>query len=238
MILSAIKHHLWMAVGRHSLLLPLVNLYAAFSSRDLHVVDHSTDLVIEGYPRSANTTGVAIFLLVSDNSLRIAHHVHGPAQFLYATRWNIPALLLLRQPLEAVASLLIRYPALKPAATLRDYIYFHEPLIAIADQFVVADFQEIVDDPDGVITKVNRKYGLDIPTLETKKITTFDVNNLVEIMDKRDRRADVISETTVARPSKAREQKKIRVLAMLRHSQYQNLIDRAETAYYALMEKR
>lgn len=43
--------------------------------RDL-VVARDTEIVIEGYPRSANTFAVAAFLLAQGRPVKIAHHLH------------------------------------------------------------------------------------------------------------------------------------------------------------------
>lgn len=65
-----------------------------------------TDLVIEGYPRSANSTTVHKFLSRQDRPLHVAHHKHHAAQILRAVQWGIPAVVLIREPRSACLSLL------------------------------------------------------------------------------------------------------------------------------------
>jgi len=59
-------------------------------SRRHLLVKKDTEIVIEGYPRSANTFAVAAFLLAQGRAVKIAHHLHVPAQVIQAVRWGIP----------------------------------------------------------------------------------------------------------------------------------------------------
>ena len=45
-----------------------------------------TELVIEGYPRSANSTTVYGFLKRQDRPVQVAHHKHNATQLLQAAR--------------------------------------------------------------------------------------------------------------------------------------------------------
>ena len=58
-----------------------------------------TDIVIEGFPRSANTFAVAAFQYAQRRPLTIARHTHAPAQIMLASRANIPCLVLIKFPL-------------------------------------------------------------------------------------------------------------------------------------------
>lgn len=89
------------------------------------VVARDTEIVIEGYPRSANTFAVAAFMLAQERPVKMAHHLHAPAQVIRAVKWGIPTLLLIRQPEDAVLSLLIREPGISAERALRDYIRFY-----------------------------------------------------------------------------------------------------------------
>jgi len=91
--------------------------------RDL-VVARDTEIVIEGYPRSANTYAVCAFLFAQQHPVRIARHLHVPAQVIQAVRWGIPTLILIRKPQDAIASLLVREPMLFAKRAINDYICF------------------------------------------------------------------------------------------------------------------
>src|SRR5919112_6338070 len=89
-------------VGRHPFL--FYNFYRLKPTyRDL-LVDRKTQIVIEGFPRSGNTFAVVAFQQAQRESVRVAHHLHMPAQVIRAAKWGIPTLLLARKPTDAALS--------------------------------------------------------------------------------------------------------------------------------------
>lgn len=74
------------------------------------IISPQNDLVIEGFPRCANSFAVRAFRSCNDpaNTLRIATHMHSPAQAIMGVHWKIPTLVLIRNPDQAVPS----FPAL------------------------------------------------------------------------------------------------------------------------------
>src|SRR5829696_5842518 len=95
-------------VGRHPVL--YYNFYRLGSSHRNLLVDRSPQIIIEGFPRSGNTFAVVAFQQAQRESVRVAHHLHMPAQVVLAAQWGIPTLLLARKPTDAVLSLVIREP--------------------------------------------------------------------------------------------------------------------------------
>src|SRR5664279_3016777 len=75
------------------------------------VVSQSTDLVVEAFPRSGNTFTVTALQSSQPQRLNIAHHCHAPAQLIRAVQMGKPALLIVRQPKDAVLSFMLRHPA-------------------------------------------------------------------------------------------------------------------------------
>ncbi|HEX7247504.1 MAG TPA: hypothetical protein VF351_05320, partial [Actinomycetota bacterium] len=57
-----------------------------------------TQVVIDGFTRSASTFAVIAFQLAQDDHVRLAHHLHAPAQLLAATRAGLPTLMPIRPP--------------------------------------------------------------------------------------------------------------------------------------------
>jgi len=87
-------------------------------------VERDTELVIEGFLRSANTFAVAAFGFAQQRDVEIAHHMHAPAQVIPAVRMGIPTLVLIRHPKDAVLSLVIREPHISVEQASKDYIRF------------------------------------------------------------------------------------------------------------------
>ena len=55
------------------------------------VVGPDTELVIEGFPRTANTFAVFAFQTAQARPVRVAHHLHAPIQVTVAARRPPPA---------------------------------------------------------------------------------------------------------------------------------------------------
>jgi hypothetical protein len=124
------------------------------------VIGSDTDIVIEGFPRSASTFAVAAFRLAQEpRTMVIAHHTHMPAQVLEAVRRRIPALVLIRGCEDAVISYLIRNPDQPVRPALRGYLRFYEPLLRVRGGFVVGPFEQVIADFGAVIRRVNERFG-------------------------------------------------------------------------------
>src|SRR5215211_1127431 len=129
-------------IGRH----PFYNFYRLRPSyRDL-LVDRRTQIVIEGFPRSGNTFAVVAFQQAQRESVRVAHHLHMPAQVVLAAQWGILTLLLARKPTDAALSWVIRQPGVLIRQALKHYISFYEKAAEYRDALVVGLFEEVTRD--------------------------------------------------------------------------------------------
>lgn len=125
------------------------------------VVSRSTSLVIEGYPRCANSFSTRAFFFSDKNKDHdVAHHVHSSAQIIYAVNRKIPAIILIRKPIDAVVSYLIRNGSITPDMALHGYISFYKDVIFCRDSCIVAKFDDVVNDFGSIIKQVNSKYGV------------------------------------------------------------------------------
>lgn len=135
-------------------------------------VTPKSDLVIEGYPRSANTYLHRIVRAAGPKGLRIANHVHRPQQISMAVRYGIPCFILFRHPLECIASYLVREPELNVAGSLEQYIEFaHTTLAHIsAPQTYIVTFDDVIADTTKISSAILQKVGIDV-TVTTELIT-------------------------------------------------------------------
>ena len=127
---------------------------------DRHALRVSDDVLIEGFPRSANTYAVEAFQLLQNRHCAIGNHFHNPAQFALAERYGLPAMLLLREPEGAVVSF-AAYQATGIRPALQAYIRFHAPLLRRMRSFVVAPFEEVTSDFSRSIARLNACFGCD-----------------------------------------------------------------------------
>jgi hypothetical protein len=122
-------------------------------------VSRTTEIVIEGYPRSGNTFAVVAFRLAQGREIEIAHHLHAAAQIKRAARLDVPAIVLIRKPSEAILSLVVRDPHASLRWALRSYIRFYSAVFPYLEKTVVAPFETVTSDLASVIRMVNIRYG-------------------------------------------------------------------------------
>lgn len=123
------------------------------------VISSATELVIDGYTRSASTFAVYALQLAQPAPVRLAHHLHASAQLIEAARRRVPAIAVIREPEGAVLSQLIREPDVAMRDALVAYARFYESLLGCRHRFVVADFEDITKDFGAVIRRVNERFG-------------------------------------------------------------------------------
>jgi hypothetical protein len=142
----------------------LPGVYLPFARRKYpgpspEVISSDTQFVIDGYTRSASTFAVYALQLSQPAPVRLAHHLHAPAQLIEAARAGVPALAVIREPQGAVLSQLIREPGVALRDAMVAYARFYECLLPYRDHFVVADFEDVTKDFGAVIRRVNARFG-------------------------------------------------------------------------------
>lgn len=123
------------------------------------VVSASTELVIDGFTRSASTFAVVAFQLAQPRLVRVGHHLHAPGQLIQAVRLGVPVLLTVRPPEDTVLSLVVREPYVTIPQGLTAYARFHERLLEQRGGMVVADFLEVTERFGRSIARVNERFG-------------------------------------------------------------------------------
>jgi hypothetical protein len=142
------------------------------------VISKQTELVIDGYTRCATTYAVYALQVAQPRPVRLAHHLHAPAQLIEAARTGVPALVLIREPKGAILSQLIREPNVALPDALVAYARFYACLLPYREHFVVGDFTEVTGDFGAVVRRLNARYGTSFaefrPTEENLR-TVFDL---------------------------------------------------------------
>lgn len=154
------------------LFFPLITLKS--QSKKL-AVDKNTELVIEGFPRSANSFAVGAFQSAQSRPIAIATHLHAPAQILLAARRDIPTLVLIRKPVDAVISMKaldlelsdIRPPLNQSMQQLiRSYIRFYTTIMPYKNHYTVGFFGEVTSNFSTVIEKLNKRFNTNFLAFE------------------------------------------------------------------------
>jgi hypothetical protein len=123
------------------------------------VVGPDTQLVIDGYTRAASTHVVYTFQLAQPEPVRLAHHLHAPAQVIEAVRRGVPTLVLVREPDGTALSQAAREPHVTVRDALLAHARYHERLLPYRDAVVVADFREVTRDVGPAVRRLNEHFG-------------------------------------------------------------------------------
>lgn len=156
---------------------------------DHRSVQHDTEIVLEGYPRSANSTTRIAFDQRQPGQIKIAHHLHHAAQVLRGVSWKIPTVVLIRYPKDAVLSYLAlaredvarngpgarsKVNDLEIEDALYYWIKYYSAILPVIGDIVIAPFHLLIDDVGPMIRAVNAKFG-----------TTFNPNIAEDVAEKK-----------------------------------------------------
>jgi hypothetical protein len=218
-------------VGRRPFL--FYNFYRLKPSyRDL-LVDRRTRIVIEGFPRSGNTFAVVAFQQAQRESVRVAHHLHMPAQVIRASQLSIPTLLLARKPTDAALSWVIREPGVPIRQALKHYVSFYEKAAEYRDALVVGYFEEVTRDYGTVLERVNAKFGTEFSTFVHSEDNVKSVFDRIEEVH-RSMFGGRLDEKVIAHPSAVKAGLKDALMKELEAPEVRKLTARAETVYDSL----
>jgi len=201
------------------------------------VVRPSDDVVIEGFPRSANSFASISFDISQPRPIRFGNHFHSPAQFLLARRYKVPAMLVVREPVAAALSFVVfQGGGMTARHALLRYVLFHRPLLGIADSYVVAPFGEVTSAFGQSIDRLNRRFGTNFNRFEH---TPENVQKVFDTIDtRRSKRvaAGVITDDPLrsTRPSQEKAERRADFKAAFDDKRLNRLKSEAYAQYEAL----
>ena len=158
-------------------------------------VSHDTDLVIEGFPGSANSFVYKIVQLKNNYAISIATHIHYPAQIYLAAEFKKPILLLIRLPRDAVVSYVAKQiiwgrrfgkfleldggdVVRRLKSGVRYYSYYYKRMLTLSEEDVFfASFDSVIEDLPKVLRAFNDRYELDLnvsPLSKAEKSRDFE----------------------------------------------------------------
>jgi hypothetical protein len=142
-------------LGRH----PTAYLAVATRRHPQSALHRDTDLVIDGFGRSAITFAVVAFQVAQNGHVHVAHHSHAIAPIIVASKRGVPVLVPIREPEATVLSGLVREPEVSVEQYLRSYVDFYRRLGDVADAVVLVRFESVVEDFGAAIRRVNQRFG-------------------------------------------------------------------------------
>lgn len=144
------------------------------------VCNGNTHICVEGYPSSANSYTYHILKYLTKD-LNFGHHCHSFANVKLAIEYQIPAIVLIRKPENAIASRIARFDSTVEESLL-EYTEFYELTQKYIQSIILITFDEIIHDTASVLNKINN----------STQIEFSDYNNLDDVNKKvRDRMHNV-----------------------------------------------
>ncbi len=143
-------------LGRSAILYPLLHrLRGAARSRNL--VCDVTDLCIEAPSGSGNSFFVNGFRMINPD-VRVAHHHHVAAQLKRSAARCVPTLVILRNPIDCVASR-SQGAAWLAGPVFSQWIRFFETAEALRAAILTLSFETVTRDPAAAIDHINERFG-------------------------------------------------------------------------------
>jgi hypothetical protein len=208
------------------------------------LVDLDTDLVMEGYQSCGNTFARKA-MEHANPTVRIASHSHSWANVAHGLRLGKPVVVLLRPPLDAVASHAVRMRLDDLDRELRRYHHFYRRVSTMAAPpagdtiappgVVVAPFELTVNRFCDVVGRLNARFST--------RFNLFDHTNPVAVaavFDEMEREAlsspsELDRMWRIARPNAEREEATREMRARLADERHRPALARCEAIYQELL---
>jgi len=206
----------------------LIKLYGVLAKNRALLLRKSSQICIEGFPRSANTF---VYMLVKESSidrLKIAHHMHCTAQLKMALKWGIPAILLIRNPIDAIVSLMLRDPGTSFITAINWYIRFYRDLKIYKKHLIIFHFDNVINQHGKAISTLKKNY----PSLNLNRKT-----NLKSLFDKIDELDNsevnsIAPKMVSSRPNSEKKEEKEKIIQQIPKTDKNNkLLSEAEELY-------
>jgi hypothetical protein len=194
--------------------------YKGLKTRHLISRSSYTDLCIEGYPRSSNSFSVRMFK--QSNDVLIAHHLHCTGNIARAIRADIPTLVLIRDPEQAIASYLSSKSQVVPPTpyqcryALSYYLWFYQWTLRHNHKICYADFSVTTSDFNQVIHALNRQFGTEFNLISDLTAAQNNVKATLSSLKSKHKNLSPSKSNFYALPDADRSMQKEQVLPLIR----------------------
>lgn len=158
--LKAIRFEGRRLMSLYPALAPLLNvLFRSFRHHALPYPSETTELFVDGFQGSGNSLFFVEFQRLQSTPINLVGHGHVPGAILTSVELGVPTVVLVREPVSAIASVMSRWPYISANQGLRAYISFYSRVLPACDGYVIGSFDEVVHDIGVVIRRVNSRFG-------------------------------------------------------------------------------
>lgn len=210
------------------------------------MIAHNTDIVIEGFPGSANSFAVFSFKIAQKREVKMAHHMHDPSQIIVAVKAKIPTLVLIRTPREAVLSYIVRFnnnltsqeeeeeEVIKLIIIqLKRYINFYKKIIEYKNSLIISDYKNVICSYEEIIENINNYYGTSFRHFICNKQNTNQVFEYMNLLCRK--KFGFVNDNIVARPSESKNKNKKELYKYFEVDKVNRLLVSAENVYSEIL---
>lgn len=183
---------------------------------------YGDDFYFDGYPRSGNTYAKNLLTFVYEN-VRGISHLHSKIGLKIALRKNIPSIIIIRNPKDAVSSNLFRKMNNGSIVVsekrmvdilLKKYIRFYEYIESNSNNILLINFDELIDDEFKYIQIVSMYLKLDIHSVG-------ELSNVIKKYKRHQKNKENMKNINVSSlPSESRNKNKEERLKIVMASEY------------------
>lgn len=155
----------------------------AGAPRRLHLCGKGVNLCVEGYPSSGNSFAVTLLRRLNPD-VRVSSHFHSVANVKLAIKHHIPVVILLRKPLDTLASRIVRFGA-SPLPAVLEYLDFHGHIMRSASRhrFCFVTFESLTKSPGPTVDRIAAFGNFHFPHGDEASMQAISADVLVEMED-------------------------------------------------------
>jgi hypothetical protein len=198
-----------------------------------YLVDRNT-IVVEGYPRSGNTFLVELVQQHYNPEFRVLSHTHSPFVANRAAGNHCPCLLLIRNPVDAIASYHV-YSGVSIKNLIDHYRWYYETLNWKTGDFLIVDFKKLVADPTQVLRNIFLRYPKAFQNSSDCGLEVIVESVLDSIQSRSD--AKGLNYQKIAIPSPLRTSEVTNARKIIQFRQHENCMKSIDKLYNSILEK-
>tara|TARA_B100001057_G_scaffold161708_1_gene162359 strand:- start:25341 stop:26078 length:738 start_codon:yes stop_codon:yes gene_type:complete len=128
-------------------------------------ITKKTNILIEGFGRSGSSFTADSFKIANDNNIQLAWNQKSPSAIYEAIKWNIPTLVLIRDPKSVVISYKVMNPKLSIKLLLEEYIKYYSCIWRYRNHYLVCTNDYVWNDFNQLIKIMNNKFNINLNSI-------------------------------------------------------------------------
>lgn len=144
-------------------------------------INDTTTVLVDSYPRSANSFFEAAFTKAHGGRESVAHHSHAAGQVLIGLKRNLPCIVLIRNPVSAIVSFYeMNEGSYSIDLCTSEYIKFYSSLEEHIDKIIILETQEIESRFYDLMKMLRERYGLSVEPYSIDAATRAELFQIVD----------------------------------------------------------